>query len=160
MISIGTEVAPLRASLAQQSEARPLDHAKLAAEYIGKAARDPRKAARKMLDDAGLTMVKICASNDLDEELILSLKHQGAAITVWGVGTNLITSKGCPALGGVYKMAAEFEDGRWVPRIKLSDNPEKVTTPGLKKVFRLMKAPSLKAIWFLWNTKMLPRERN
>ncbi|MDR1704059.1 MAG: nicotinate phosphoribosyltransferase [Clostridiales bacterium] len=96
------------------------------------------KNARRMLDEAGLEQVKICASNDLDEELIMSLKHQDAAITVWGVGTNLITSKGCPALGGVYKMAAELEDGVWRPRIKLSDNPEKVTTPGVKKIYRLI----------------------
>ena len=96
------------------------------------------KTARQMLDDAGLGMVTICASNDLDEDLITSLKLQGAAVTLWGVGTNLITSKGCSSLGGVYKLVAEQSGDGWLPRIKLSNNPEKITTPGLKKVYRLL----------------------
>ena len=96
------------------------------------------KAARQILDEAGLQRVNICASNDLDEDLISSLKIQDAAITIWGVGTNLITSKGCSAFGGVYKLAAEKERGEWLPRIKLSNNPEKITTPGMKNVYRLI----------------------
>ena len=95
------------------------------------------KKARKMLDDAGFPKAKIIASNDLDEEIIRDLKEQGAAIDVWGVGTRLITSDGCPALGGVYKLAAEEVDGELQPRIKLSDNPAKMTNPGYKKLYRI-----------------------
>jgi len=95
------------------------------------------KKARKMLDDAGFNDAVISASSDLDEHLIETLKAQGATITLWGVGTNLITSKDCPAFGGVYKLAAQWENGKWIPKIKLSENPEKVTNPGVKKVFRL-----------------------
>ena len=95
------------------------------------------KKAREMLDKAGFPNAKIVASSDLDEELIWDLKAQGAKIDIYGVGTSLITSKGNPALGGVYKMAAEEVDGRMVPKIKISDNPDKVTNPGYKKVFRL-----------------------
>ncbi len=96
------------------------------------------KKARKMLDAAGFTDAVISASNDLDEYLIDSLKTQGAAITSWGVGTNLITAKDNPAFGGVYKLAAIMgEDGRFIPKIKLSENSEKVTNPGNKKIFRI-----------------------
>jgi nicotinate phosphoribosyltransferase len=95
------------------------------------------KKAREMLDNAGFPDAFISASGDLDEHLIATLKSQGAKITLWGVGTNLITSKDCPAFGGVYKLAAQLENGEWVPKIKLSDNPEKVTNPGIKKIFRL-----------------------
>jgi nicotinate phosphoribosyltransferase len=95
------------------------------------------KKARQMLDDAGFHNAKIVASNDLDEELIWDLKAQGAKIDIFGVGTSLITSRGCPALGGVYKMSAEEIDGEMVPRIKISENPEKVTNPGYKKVVRI-----------------------
>ena len=95
------------------------------------------KKARQMLDDAGFHSAKIVASNDLDEELIWDLKAQGAKIDIFGVGTSLITSRGCPALGGVYKMSAEEIDGEMVPRIKISENPEKVTNPGYKKVVRI-----------------------
>lgn len=94
------------------------------------------KKARRMLDEAGLQDALICASSDLDEELIVHLKMQQAKIDLWGVGTNLITSKGCPALGGVYKLAAEEEEGTLVPKIKISNNPEKITDPGMKKVVR------------------------
>lgn len=93
--------------------------------------------ARKMLDENGLTDAIISASSDLDEHLISSLKTQGAKIDVWGVGTNLITSKTSPALGGVYKLAAEFEDEKIIAKIKLSENTEKITNPGIKKIFRI-----------------------
>lgn len=96
------------------------------------------KQARKMLDEAGFPDAVISASNDLDEYLIDSLKVQGAAITSWGVGTNLITSKDNPSFGGVYKLAAiQDRDGRFVPKIKLSENSEKVTNPGNKKIYRI-----------------------
>lgn len=96
------------------------------------------KKARRMLDDAGFNDAVITASNDLDEYLIDSLKVQGAAITSWGVGTSLITCKDWPAFGGVYKLAAiQNEKGEFVPKIKLSENSEKVTNPGNKKVVRI-----------------------
>ena len=95
------------------------------------------KKARKMLDEAGFTDAKITASSDLDEYLIMSLKLQGAKINNWGVGTKLITSDDCPSFGGVYKLAAESdENGNFIPKIKLSNNPSKVTNPGIKKVLR------------------------
>ena len=96
------------------------------------------KKARKMLDDAGFPDAVISASNDLDEYLIDSLKIQGAAITSWGVGTNLITSKDCPSFGGVYKLACIIdENGTEIPKIKVSENVEKVTNPGNKKILRI-----------------------
>ena len=97
------------------------------------------KQARIMLDAAGFHDAIISASNDLDEVTIAELKTQGAQITLWGVGTNLITSKEDPALGGVYKIAAISNDGgkKWVSKMKLSETPEKVTNPGFKKIFRL-----------------------
>ena len=97
------------------------------------------KKARKMLDDAGFPDAVISASNDLDEYLIDSLKIQGAAITSWGVGTNLITSKDCPSFGGVYKLAAikDRHTGKFIPKIKLSENTEKVTNPGNKTIQRI-----------------------
>ena len=96
------------------------------------------KKVRKMLDAAGFPDAVISASNDLDEYLIASLKQQGAAITSWGVGTNLITSKDNPAFGGVYKLAAiQKEDGSFQPKIKLSENIEKVTNPGNKTFYRI-----------------------
>lgn len=97
------------------------------------------KEARKMLDEAGFSDAVISASSDLDEYLIDSLKTQGAAITSWGVGTNLITSKDCPAFGGVYKLAAikDKHTGKFIPKIKLSENTEKITNPGNKTIFRL-----------------------
>ena len=96
------------------------------------------KKARKMLDEAGFEDATIAASNDLDEYLLHYLKIQGAAITSWGVGTNLITSKDCPSFGGVYKLAAiKTEDGEFVPKIKLSENTEKITNPGNKTIYRI-----------------------
>lgn len=97
------------------------------------------KQARKMLDEAGFTDAIISASSDLDEYLIDSLKTQGAAITSWGVGTNMITSKDCPAFGGVYKLSAVLDEktGEFIPKIKLSENTEKITNPGNKKILRI-----------------------
>lgn len=97
------------------------------------------KKAKKMLDEAGFSDAVISASNDLDEELINSLKLQGAAINSWGVGTNLITAKDCPSFGGVYKLAAiqDKETGRFIPKIKLSENVEKITNPGDKAIQRI-----------------------
>lgn len=97
------------------------------------------KKARQMLDEAGFDDAIISASSDLDEYLIDSLKTQGAKITSWGVGTNLITSKDCPAFGGVYKLAAVMDEktGTFIPKIKLSENTEKITNPGNKTVYRV-----------------------
>ncbi len=96
------------------------------------------KKVREELDAAGFPDAIISASNDLDEYLITSLKQQGATITSWGVGTSMITSKDCPALGGVYKLAAiQGEDGEFIPKIKLSENTEKVTNPGDKDIIRI-----------------------
>lgn len=96
------------------------------------------KEARKILDDFGFEDAVISASNDLDENLIESLKlQQGAEITSWGVGTNLITAKDCPSFGGVYKLAAVMKSGEFIPKIKLSENSEKITNPGNKKIIRI-----------------------
>ncbi len=95
------------------------------------------RQARKMLDEAGYPKAKICASGDLDEVLIRDLKTQGACINTWGVGTKMITSEDCPALGGVYKLSAEIVDGQTIPKIKISENPAKVTNPGVKKIYRI-----------------------
>ncbi len=95
------------------------------------------KKARKMLDEAGFTDAVICASSDLDEYLIESLKAQGAAIGSWGVGTNLITSKDHPAFGGVYKLAAIKDGDTFIPRIKLSENQWKITNPCDKTIYRV-----------------------
>ncbi|MED3664374.1 nicotinate phosphoribosyltransferase [Geobacillus stearothermophilus] len=104
------------------------------------------KEARKMLDEAGFPNAKIFASNDLDEDTILNLKSQGAKIDVWGIGTKLITAYDQPALGAVYKMVAiENERGEMVDTIKISGNPEKVTTPGLKRVYRIVNKINHKA---------------
>lgn len=97
------------------------------------------KEAYKMLEDAGFGDAIISASSDLDEYLIDSLKAQGAKINSWGVGTNLITSKDCPAFGGVYKLAAikNSPEEDFVPKIKLSENTEKITNPGNKTIYRI-----------------------
>lgn len=97
------------------------------------------KKARKMLDEAGFTETKIVASNDLDEYTIMNLKAQGAKIDTWGIGTKLITAYDQAALGAVYKLVSiEDEEGNMVDTIKISGNPEKVTTPGLKRVYRII----------------------
>lgn len=97
------------------------------------------KEARKMLDEAGFPQAKIFASSDLDEYTIVHLKAQGAKIDSWGVGTKLITSYDQPALGAVYKMVSiENAQGEMEDTIKISANAEKVTTPGKKKVYRII----------------------
>ena len=95
------------------------------------------KKARQMLDDAGYPDTIICASGDLDEKSIDSLKNQGAKINTWGVGTKLITSADMPALGGVYKLAAVFQGEEETPKIKVSENPAKITNPGFKNIYRV-----------------------
>ena len=104
------------------------------------------KEARKMLDDAGFPNAKIIASNDLDEYTIINLKQQGAKIDSWGIGTKLITGFDQPALGAVYKIVSiEDNEGNMVDTIKISANPEKVSTPGLKKVFRIINLANQKS---------------
>ena len=95
------------------------------------------KKARKMLDEAGYPDALICASGDLDENSITSLKSQGAKIDLWGVGTKLITSDDLPALGGVYKMSAIIENGVLTPKIKVSETSARITNPGWKKTYRI-----------------------
>lgn len=95
------------------------------------------KKVREKLDEAGFKDVKITASNDLDEYAIMDLKLQKAMIDVWGVGTKLITSSNHPSLGGVYKLSAIERDGEIIPKIKLSESPEKINNPGYKQVLRI-----------------------
>ena len=103
------------------------------------------KKARKMLDDAGFPQARITCSNDLDEHLITSLFEQGACIDSFGVGTHLITAKDNPSFGGVYKLAAvQGKDGSFIPKIKLSENTEKITNPGNKKIYRVYEKDSHK----------------
>jgi nicotinate phosphoribosyltransferase len=97
--------------------------------------------ARKILDEAGFQKAQILASNDLDEHIIASLKQQGATIAVWGVGTRLATAFDQPALGGVYKLAAQRNDqGKWDYKIKLSEQTAKISTPGILQVRRFRDA--------------------
>ena len=104
------------------------------------------RKARRMLDAAGLTECKIVASNSLDEYIIRDLLLQGAKIDSFGVGERLITSKSEPVFGGVYKLAAvEDKEGNIIPKIKISANPAKITTPHFKKVYRLFDNESGKA---------------
>ena len=105
------------------------------------------RKARKMLDEAGLTECKIVASNSLDEYIIRDLLQQGACIDSFGVGERLITSKSEPVFGGVYKLSAvEGPDGAILPKIKISENPAKITNPHFKKVYRLFENDTGKAI--------------
>jgi nicotinate phosphoribosyltransferase len=93
--------------------------------------------ARKLLDAAGFYDTSILASNDLDENIIASLKNQGATINVWGVGTKLVTAYDQPALGGVYKLAAiKNKADQWDYKLKLSEQPIKISTPGIQQVRR------------------------
>ncbi|MDQ0063441.1 nicotinate phosphoribosyltransferase [Paenibacillus harenae] len=130
------KVAKLLESRGKRMQAIRLDSGDLA--YLS-------QTARKMLDEAGLPYVKIVASNDLDENIIFNLKAQGAKIDTWGVGTKLITAADQPALGGVYKLVAREKDGGYVPVIKISGNPEKVTNPGYKEVYRIVDTRTGKA---------------
>lgn len=104
------------------------------------------KKARKLLDDAGLTETKIVISNSLDEYIIKDLLIQNAPIDSFGVGERLITSKTEPVFGGVYKIVAVEKDGKMIPKIKISNNIEKITNPGAKQVFRLYDRDTNKAI--------------
>jgi nicotinate phosphoribosyltransferase len=104
------------------------------------------KQARKMLDEAGFPDTIICASGDMDEYSVTSLKGQGAKINSWGIGTKLITSADMPALGGVYKLSAVFDDdGNEIPKIKISDNSAKITNPGFKGIYRIFDKATGKA---------------
>ncbi len=96
------------------------------------------RQARKMLDEAGFPEAKIFVSNDIDEKVLLALAQQDAKIDVYGIGTKLITSFNNAALGGVYKLSAIEEDGKMIPKIKVSNSPEKTTNPGLKKTVRVL----------------------
>ncbi|MFD3156389.1 nicotinate phosphoribosyltransferase [Haloimpatiens sp. FM7330] len=104
------------------------------------------KKVRQLLDDAGYKDVKIVASNSLDEYIIRGVLNQGAKIDSFGVGERLITAKSEPVFGGVYKLAAVENDGVIVPKIKISENAEKITNPGFKKIYRLFDNKSNKAI--------------
>ena len=104
------------------------------------------KEARKMLDAAGYTDAKIFASSDIDEYVLESLRRQDAAIDIYGVGTRLITSNNTPSLGGVYKLCNLNVNGVDYPKMKISDNPIKMTNPGVKTVFRLFDKATNKAI--------------
>ncbi len=102
--------------------------------------------ARQMLDEAGLTECKIVASNSLDEYIIRDLVRQGARLDSFGVGERLITARSEPVFGGVYKLVAvENNEGAVVPKIKISENPAKITTPHFKKVYRIYSKDTGKA---------------
>ena len=104
------------------------------------------RKAREMLDEAGLTGCKIVASNALDEYIIRDLIRQGARIDSFGVGERLITSRSEPVFGGVYKLSAiEDDQGHILPKIKISENPAKITTPHFKKVYRIFSRDTGKA---------------
>ena len=105
------------------------------------------KKARKMLDEAGYSDCKICASNALDEYLIRDMIYQGAKVDMFGVGERLITAKSEPVFGGVYKLAAvEDDDGNIQPKIKISENVAKITTPHFKKLYRIYDKNNHKAV--------------
>ncbi len=94
------------------------------------------KKVRKILDESGYSDCKICLTNSLDEYLITSLLEQKAEVDSFGVGENLITAKSDPVFGGVYKLVALESDGKIIPKIKISENIEKITNPGFKKICR------------------------
>lgn len=104
------------------------------------------KKIRKILDDAGFPDCKICVSNSLDETLITSLFDQGAQIDSFGVGENLITAKSDPVFGCVYKMVALEENGKIIPKIKISENSAKITNPSFKKLYRFYDKETNKAL--------------
>lgn len=102
--------------------------------------------ARKILDDAGFPDCKIVVSNSLDEFIINGVLSQGAKIDSFGVGERLITAKSEPVFGGVYKLVAVEENNRIVPKIKISENEEKITNPGFKQLYRLYDKDTNKAL--------------
>ena len=104
------------------------------------------KKSRKMLDDAGYPDCKITISNSLDEYIIRDVLNQGAKIDSMGVGERLITAKSEPVFGGVYKLVAIENKGKIIPKIKISENQEKITNPGFKKVYRIFEKDTDKAI--------------
>lgn len=104
------------------------------------------KKARKMLDEAGFEDCGICVSNSLDEHIIRDLLLEGAEINTLGIGEKLITASSSPVFGGVYKLVAVEKEGKFVPKIKISDNVAKITTPCQKKLWRLYDKESNKAI--------------
>ncbi|MBR2466952.1 MAG: nicotinate phosphoribosyltransferase [Clostridia bacterium] len=104
------------------------------------------KKARRMLDDAGLYDCRIVASNSLDENIIRDIILQGAKIDSFGVGERLITSKSTPVFGGVYKLVAKEQNGEIVPKIKISENAEKITTPHFKSLYRIYDKETGKAM--------------
>ena len=105
------------------------------------------KKTRKMLDAAGLTECRIIVSNSLDEYIISDLLHQGACIDAFGVGERLVTAKSDPVFGGVYKLVAvEDKEGHIKPKIKVSENSVKITTPHFKKTYRIYEKETDKAI--------------
>ncbi len=104
------------------------------------------KKAREMLDAEGFYDVKVFAGGDLDEYTVTSLNLQGAKIDLYGIGTKLITSYTNPSLGGVYKLVAIEQEGKEFPKIKISDNPEKITNPGEKRIYRLISNQTKKAL--------------
>ena len=104
------------------------------------------KKARKMLDDAGYSDCKICVSNSLDEYLIRDMIFQGAKVDSYGVGERLITASSEAVFGGVYKLAAVERNGEIIPKIKISENPAKITLPGVKIPWRLYDRTTGKAI--------------
>lgn len=114
--------------------------------------------ARKMLDDAGMTECKIVISNSLDEYIIRDIIEQGACIDAFGVGERLVTSKSSPVFGGVYKLSAvEDESGKIIPKIKISENPAKITNPHFKRLYRIYEGDSarLSRILLQYMTKSL-----
>ncbi len=104
------------------------------------------KKARKMLDNAGYADCKICASNSLDEFIIKDMQIQGAQVDTYGVGERLITSSSSPVFGGVYKLVATEQDGVMTPKIKISENVGKITTPCFKRLYRLYDKETGKSI--------------
>ena len=104
------------------------------------------KKARKMLDDAGFSDCKIIASNSLDEFIIRDMMNQGAMVDIFGVGERLITSSSTPVFGGVYKLTGVEQDGKVIPKIKLSENVSKITTPCFKNLWRLFDNATGKAV--------------
>jgi len=104
------------------------------------------KKIRIILDEAGFSDCKICASNSLDEYLITSLLSEGAKLDLFGVGENLITAKSDPVLGGVYKLCAIEKNGQIIPKIKISNNIAKITNPGFKKIYRFYDKATNKAL--------------